>query len=413
MTTDWPTHFARRTHHMQASAIRELLKVAARPEIISFAGGLPAPETFPVEAVAAACERILSTNAHQALQYAPTEGVMVLREQIAAMYRERGVPATVDNVLITTGSQQGLDLAGKTLINEIDMILTELPTYVGALQAWRPFDPTWAGIPMDDEGIQIEQFDGSRQSRTKLLYLLPNFQNPSGVSLSASRREKALELAHRYKFLIVEDDPYRALRYSGEDIPAMVESEARLLGSAWDAEGRVIHLGTFSKVMAPGLRIGWTLAPSAAIRMFVLAKQGADLHSSTFTQFIAEDLLRNGIVERNLPKLRSLYGERRDAMIDALQTSIGNRGVWTHPDGGLFVWLTLHGETDTPGLLTEALRRHVAFVPGDSFYFDGRGSDSMRLNFSCMPPDKIREGIRRLGELVTERQAALTVNSGA
>ncbi len=407
MTTEWSNHFAKRTRRMQASAIRELLKIAARPEIISFAGGLPAAETFPVQAMAAACEHILANNPQQALQYAPTEGVTALREQIAATYRARGVPATVDNVLITTGSQQGLDLIGRTIIDEGDTIVTELPTYIGALQAWRPIAPAFTGIPMDADGMLIDQFEASHGADVKLLYLLPNFQNPSGVSLSASRRQQAIELAHRHRFVIVEDDPYRSLRYSGQDIPALVETEAALLGPGWDLEGRIIHLGTFSKVMAPGLRIGWMLAPSAVIRMCVLAKQGADLHSSTLTQYIAEELLRNGTVDNSVPMLQALYRERRDAMIEALSASIGSRGTWTYPDGGLFIWLTLHHETDTPTLLTEALKRHVAFVPGDSFYFDGRGGDSMRLNFSCMPPDKIREGVRRLGELIAERQAAL------
>jgi 2-aminoadipate transaminase len=407
MTTDWSSHFAKRTERMQASAIRELLKVAARPDIISFAGGLPAPETFPVQAIAQACERILAKNAHAALQYAPTEGVMALRERVAAMYRARGVPATPDNVLITTGSQQGLDLTGMTLIDEGDLILTELPTYIGALQAWRPIGPTFAGMPIDEDGVLVEQFEEAQLSRAKILYVLPNFQNPSGVTLSAGRRQTALELAHRHRFLIVEDDPYRELRYSGEDVPALVETEATMLGSAWNTEGRVIHLGTFSKVMAPGLRIGWILAPSAAIRMCVLAKQGADLHSSTLGQYIAEELLRNGTVETNIPALQRLYRERRDTMIEALHTYIGSRGTWTHPEGGLFIWLTVHGENDSPALLAEALERQVAFVPGTAFYLDGRGGDSMRLNFSCMAPEKIREGVRRLGELVTARQEAL------
>ncbi len=411
MTTDWSIHFAKRTQRMQASAIRELLKIAARPEVISFAGGLPAAETFPVQEIAAACERILAQNASAALQYAPTEGITALREQIAAMYQARGVPATLDNVLITTGSQQGLDLVGMTMIDEGDLIVTELPTYIGALQAWRPIGPAFAGMPMDGDGILIDGFEALHLSGVKILYLLPNFQNPSGVSLSAERRKTAIELAHRHRFVIVEDDPYRALRYSGEDLPALIESEAAMLGAAWDLEGRVIHLGTFSKIMAPGLRIGWILAPSAVIRMCVLAKQGADLHSSTFTQYIAEELLRNGTVDKNIPLLQNVYRERRDTMVDALGTYIGSRGTWTYPQGGLFIWLTLHGETDTPTLLTEALKRHVAFVPGDSFYFDARGADSMRLNFSCMAPDKIREGVRRLGELVTARQETLSVGA--
>ena len=407
MTTDWSRFFADRTEHMQASAIRELLKITTLPNVISFAGGLPAPETFPVDAVAAACEHILATNARTALQYGPTEGYGPLCEQIAAMYQAQGIPATVDNILITTGSQQGLDLTGRTLINHGDQIVTEAPTYIGALQAWRPNEPHLVGVAMDAQGMIIDQFND--WDNTKILYLLPNFQNPSGVSLSAERRQQAVELAHRHNFLIIEDDPYGALRYSGEDIPSLIATEAAMLGPQWDLEGRVIHLGTFSKVMAPGLRIGWILGPSAAIRMFVLAKQGADLHSATLTQWIADELLRNGTVERNIPLLRTLYRERRDTMVDALAQSIGDHGTWTYPDGGLFIWLTIHGAVNTSTLLTEALKKHVAFVPGDSFFFDGRGTDSMRLNFSCMPPEQIREGVRRLGELIAEQQASIVV----
>jgi 2-aminoadipate transaminase len=402
MSTNWSSHFAARTGRMSASAIRELLKITARPEVISFAGGLPAAETFPVEAIQAACERILSTNAHVALQYAPTEGYMPLREQIAAMYRARGVPATVDNVMITTGSQQGLDLLGRTLIDEGDLILTEAPTYVGALQAWRPLAPHFASVPTDHDGMQIDQIETSLP--IKLLYLLPNFQNPAGITLCAERRQEAVALAHRHKFLLIEDDPYRALRYSGQDIPALVEIEAQMLGADWNAAGRIIHLGTFSKVMAPGLRIGWMLAPTEAIRMASLAKQGADLHSSTLTQCIAVELLANGVVDANLPKLVSLYRERRDTMIQSLETFVGDCATWTHPAGGLFIWLTLLCGLNTTSLMREALKKNVAFVSGDSFFFDGRGADSMRLNFSCMPPDKIREGVRRLGEVISEQQ---------
>jgi 2-aminoadipate transaminase len=396
---------------MQVSAIRELLKVIARPEVISFAGGIPASEKLPAIEVAEACERILANKPVEALQYGPTEGYGPLREQIAAMYRGRGVPATVDNVLITTGSQQGLDLIGKTIINDDDVVLVEEPTYVGALQAWRPFGPHFIGLPMDGDGIRIEDFGDKNfeSARIKLAYLLPNFQNPSGISLSRERRAQVVELAQRHNFLIVEDDPYRELRYSGEDIPALVEIEGATLGAKWDEAGRVIHLGTFSKTLAPGLRIGWMLAPSEAIKMFVLAKQGTDLHSASLSMLIAEDLMRNKTLEKNIPGLRSLYRERRDAMLEALAASVGERATWTKPEGGLFLWLTLPGETDTPGLLAEALKKNVAFVPGNAFYFDDRGKDALRLNYSMTGPEKIREGIARLGSLIAERQGSLSL----
>ena len=402
MSGDWSENFASRTKRMEASAIRELLKVVARPDIISFAGGIPANEALPSREVAEACERIFTYNPTQALQYGPTEGYEPLREWIAATYRARGVPASVDNVLITTGSQQGLDLIGLTLIDEGDKVVTETPTYVGALQAWRPYAPSFVGVPMDEDGIEVDQL--ARVSKIKLTYLLPNFQNPSGRTLALERRQQAVELAHGNQFLIVEDDPYRELRYSGEHLPSLVEIEAAMLGSNWDAQGKVIHLGSFSKVLAPGLRIGWMLAPSAAIRMAVLAKQGIDLHTSTLSMLIAEDLLQHKVVERQIPILRDLYRERRDAMLGALAKNVGERAHWTQPDGGLFLWLTLPGETDTPAMLVKALEKKVAFVPGDAFYADHRGKDSLRLNFSVCPPDRIREGIARLGALIAERQ---------
>jgi 2-aminoadipate transaminase len=406
MTTDWSSHFSDRTRRMEASAIRELLKVVARPEVISFAGGIPANESLPAKEVMEACERILTTKGTIALQYGPTEGYEPLREQIAAMYRARGVQCTKDNILLTTGSQQGLDLVGKILINEDDEVLVEMPTYVGALQAWRPFGPKFVGVPMDRYGLITDEFPAKTHAR--LMYLLPNFQNPTGISLSAERRLKVIELAHSHGFLIIEDDPYRELRYTGEDIPALVEVEGQMLGSNWDEAGRVIHFGTFSKTLAPGLRLGWTLAPKAALHMFTLAKQGTDLHTSTLSMLIAEDLIRNQVLEKKIPILRALYRERRDTMLDALEKEVGEHAKWTHPDGGLFLWLTLPGETNTPELLVEALKKNVAFVPGDAFYWDHRGKDSLRLNFSMCSPDTIREGVRRLGELIVERQATIS-----
>lgn len=398
MSTNWASRYATRTQYLKASCIRELLKLTSRPEVISFAGGLPATETLPIQAIAAACDHILCTSADKALQYGPTEGYTALREHIATSYRQHGVPATVDNILVTTGSQQGLDLIGRTFIDHGDRIVVESPTYIGALQAWRTCIPAFTGLPLDEDGAQIDRLNLNLP--IKLLYLLPNFQNPMGVSLSEMRRRKAVELAHRYDFIIVEDDPYRALRYSGRDLPSLLEIEADMLGPAWNDEGRVIHLATFSKVLAPGLRVGWVLAPTPVLRMLTLAKQGADLHSAMLSQYIADELLSQGIIENNYPRLIEIYRQRRDTMLDALNRYIGNSGEWTHPLGGLFIWLTLPG-IDTHSLLNRALAQNVAFVPGDDFFFDGQGCDSMRLNFSCMPPERIDEGMARIGELVS------------
>jgi 2-aminoadipate transaminase len=398
---NWANHYATRTQYFKASAIRELLKLTSRPEVISFGGGLPATEALPIKAVAEACDRILRTNPSGALQYGPTEGYPALREQIAALHRERGVPASADNILVTTGSQQGLDLVGRILIEGADNVITESPTYIGALQAWRVYAPAFVGLPLDKDGMQIERLEFDRT--IKLIYVLPNFQNPTGISLSLERRRRIVELAHEHDFIVIEDDPYRALRYSGVDLPALVEIEAELLGSAWNTAGRIIHLGTFSKVIAPGLRVGWVLAPTDALRLLVLAKQGADLHSSMLSQYIAEQLLREGSLQANYPLLVKIYRERRDTMLDALHTYLGESGTWTHPDGGLFIWLTVPG-VDTNALLKQALERNVAYVPGENFYADGSGTESMRLNYSCMPPERIREGIRRLSEAILNEQ---------
>src|SRR5579859_6502044 len=316
MAVQWKERYAARTEYMRSSAIRELLKITEHPDFISFAGGLPAPEMFPLDEVAAVSERVLRTDGATALQYGATEGYRPLRELIALRLNARGVPATVDNVLITTGSQQGLDLVGRTLINEDDTVVMETPTYVGALQAWRSLAPHFVGVAMDECGMLTEQL--GEIGSFKLTYLLPNFQNPSGISLSQERRIKALELAQRDHFLIVEDDPYRELRYTGQDVPALVETEATMLGSNWNTGTKVVHLGSFSKTLSPGLRLGWMLASEPMIHTCVMAKQGTDLHSSALSQMIVEDLLRHHTLEKNIPKIRTLYRERRDTMLDVL-----------------------------------------------------------------------------------------------
>lgn len=400
MNNLWTDHFAERTARMKVSAIRELLSVAARPEIISFAGGLPASDLLPLEEVAAATEKLLRKYQHSALQYGPTEGFQPLREQIVEMYRARGVQITTDNVLLLSGSQQGLDFVGRLFVDEGDPVLVEAPTYVGALQAWWPYAPRFLTLPTDTNGMLVEQMDTLEPF--KFVYLLPNFQNPSGITLSEERRHAVVDTIHQRGSLIIEDDPYRELRYSGEDIPSLVEIEGRKLGADWNERGRVIHFGTFSKTLAPGLRIGWAVAPSPVIRQMVLAKQGADLHTSTLTQMIVSELVAENTIQNNVPRLRAVYRERRDAMLESLDQYLGSQGTWTRPDGGLFLYLKLSDEIDTQALLQRALEVQVAYVPGSAFYVDGQGTHELRLNFSCTAPDRIREGIRRLASLITE-----------
>ncbi len=400
MSNLWTEHFADRTSRMKVSAIRELLRVAALPEIISFAGGLPATNMLPLEEVATATENVLRKYRHSALQYGPTEGHEPLREQIATMYQARGVQVTTDNILLLSGSQQGLDFVGRIFVDDGTSVLVEAPTYVGALQAWWPFAPRFLTVPTDSDGMLVDQME--KLDPFRFVYLLPNFQNPSGITLSEERRRAVIETIHNRGALIVEDDPYRELRYNGQDIPSLVEIEGQQLGADWNERGRVIHLGTFSKSLAPGLRVGWAVAPTPVIRQMVLAKQGADLHTSTLTQMIVSELLAENTIQRNVPQLRAVYRERRDAMLDALAQYVGSQATWTHPDGGLFLWLRLSDSFDTQALLERALEKQVAYVPGSAFYVDGSGTNELRLNFSSMPPERIRDGVQRLASLITE-----------
>src|SRR5258706_2446830 len=400
MSNLWTEHFADRTSRMKVSAIRELLRVAALPEISCFAGRLPATNMLPLEEVATATENVLRKYRHSALQYGPTEGHEPLREQIATMYQARGVQVTTDNILLLSGSQQGLDFVGRIFVHDGTSVLVEAPTYVGALQAWWPFAPRFLTVPTDSDGMLVDQME--KLDPFRFVYLLPNFQNPSGITLSEERRRAVIETIHNRGALIVEDDPYRELRYNGQDIPSLVEIEGQQLGADWNERRRVIHLCTFSKSLAPGLRVGWAVAPTPVIRQMVLAKQGADLHTSTLTQMIVSELLAENTIQRNVPQLRAVYRERRDAMLDALAQYVGSQATWTHPDGGLFLWLRLSDSFDTQALLERALEKQVAYVPGSAFYVDGSGTNELRLNFSSMPPERIRDGVQRLASLITE-----------
>lgn len=401
-STEWAEHFAETTRQNRGNAIRDLLFVIDSRETISFAGGLPAPEVFAVEDCAVAADEILARDGRVALQYGPTEGHRALRELIAATWRARGVPAQVENVLITSGAQQGLDLVGRIFLEPGDGVLVESPTYVGALTAWFGSQPHYVAAPMDSEGLIVDQIDDlvRASGQIKFAYTVVNFQNPTGVTLSRARRERLIEKLHALDAALLEDDPYRALRYSGQDIPGLLELEGQMLGSDWNARGRVIHLGTYSKTLMPGLRVGYTIAPAPVIRAMVIAKQGFDLHTSTLNQMIVTGLLEGRTIERNLPNLIALYRHRRDTMLTALDEHFKGRATWTHPDGGLFLWMTLPEGVDTEALLPKALERGVAYVPGAGFFAGEKPLNTLRLNFSNMPPERIVDGIRRLSEIL-------------
>lgn len=381
--------FARRMDGVRPSTIREILKVTEQPDIISFAGGLPAPELFPVADILSATERVLgASGAAGSLQYSPTEGFTPLREAFAAESRRRGIDCCAEDVLIMTGSQQPLDLAGKIFLDAGDCVLTESPTYMAAIQAFQTYGARFAAVPTDGEGLIPEELPPLiDRERPKFLYTIPNFQNPTGVTLTAERRKTLYSIAARYGLIVLEDDPYGALRYAGKTIPPI---------KALDSEGIVIYQSTVSKTIAPGLRVGWVVASSEIRAKLTIAKQAADLHTSSLDQRIVHRYLSDFDSEAHIELIRRSYGERYAIMDATLRETMPPGFTWTHPEGGMFLWVTCPEGVNTNNLMQEALARKVLFVPGQDFFPDASGPRYMRLNFSNASPEQIREGIRRL-----------------
>lgn len=403
MQTPWEYRYAHRTKQMGSSVIRELLKLTEQPDIISFAGGLPAPEVFPLEAFRQACNRVLDEFGPQALQYSTTEGYRPLREMIARHTRRYAVEVTPDNILITSGSQQALDLIGRLFINRGDYIVVESPTYLGAIQAWNAYGAQYVTVPTDEHGMIVDELEKALRVGPKFIYVLPNFQNPGGWTLSLERRRKLVELADRYGVPIVEDDPYGQLRYEGNHIPPVVA-----LDSQYRAEngkhysGNVIYLSTFSKILAPGIRLAWVIAPQEVIRRLVMAKQAADLHTATFNQMVAYEVGKGGFLDEHVKVIRRVYKERRDVMLEMMDELFPPEVRWTRPEGGMFLWVMLPKGIDTADVLRLAVERKVAFVPGAPFHPNGGGENTMRINFSYSSPETIREGISRLAGVLEE-----------
>jgi 2-aminoadipate transaminase len=390
-TTAWDAVLAKRTENMSSSLIRELLKITLQPGVISFAGGLPAPEMFPVREFREACEYVLTQDPEHALQYGPTQGYGSLLDFLAEKGQKYGVPSLAENILVTNGSQQALDLIGKVFVDPGDVILTESPTYLGAIQAFRVYGPRFVTVPMDDCGMRTDLLEGILQNeRPKFIYVLPNFQNPAGTTMPLDRRKELVRIAARHGAFIVEDDPYGELRFEGKDIPPIVSLHKE----------NVIYLSTFSKTLAPGIRLGWISAPSDTINKLVQAKQGTDLHTGTFVQYIVNDICQRGILKSHVRKLRQEYRKRRDVMLSAMQDHFAPSVSWTRPQGGLFLWVRLPEPMDAEKLFHIALEEKVAFVPGYAFYPNGGGRNTLRLNFSCMAPSPIEEGIQRLGRAI-------------
>lgn len=403
MQTLWDHRYAQRTQQMKSSAIRELLKFAERPDVISFAGGMPAPEVFPIQQFQDACIKVLEENGAASLQYGSTDGYMPLKDMIARHSARYGINITPDNVLPTSGSQQALDLIGKIFINPGDRILVESPTYVGALQAWRAYGAEFVPVPIDEDGMITDELEARLRAGPKFIYALPNFQNPTGATLSYERRLKLIELADRYGVPIIEDDPYGQLRYEGENLPPIevLDSQTRLQSDCYS--GNVIYLSTFSKTLAPGIRLAWVIAPPEIIQKLILAKQGADLHTSTFNQIVAYEVAKGGFLDDHVKTIRKIYKERRDVMIDTIEEHMPAGINWIKPKGGLFLWLTTPECLDCQDFFDEAVKEKVAFVPGSSFFAEGGGHNTMRLNFSNATPEKINEGISRLAKVIKKR----------
>ncbi len=385
---------AKRMEKIKASEIRELLKLTQHPEMISFAGGLPAPETFPVEDFRTAVDAVLTEQGRRALQYSPTDGDKGLREMIAQrMNALRGTKVNSEEILITSGSQQGLDLSAKILLDEGDVVLCESPTYLGAIQAFVPYAPRFIEIATDGEGMDMEELEKalSTQERVKMIYVIPDFQNPSGRTWSLKRREKLIELANRFEVPIVEDSPYAELRFEGEDIPSI---------KSMDTEGMVIHLGTFSKIFCPGLRVAWLAASSEIRRKFELVKQGVDLHTSTIAQLDILQYMRDNDLDANIRGIRELYRERHDVMLRAMDELMPEGVKYTRPQGGMFLWVELPEGAEARVILERCLKEKVAFVPGSSFFPNGGHENTMRVNYSVSSPERIRTGMERMARII-------------
>jgi 2-aminoadipate transaminase len=395
-TTEWDSMLARRTERMKSSIIRELLKVTMLPGVISFAGGLPAPELFPVRDFGDAFRYILEHDAEEALQYGPTEGYPPLKDYLIASMSKYEIPAVQGNILFANGSQQALDLLGRIFIDEGDKIVVGRPTYLGAIQAWNAYGPQYLTVAEDDDGMCMDELETVLVANpgVKFIYVLPNFHNPAGTTLSLERRLQVVDLAAKHGAFLIEDDPYGQLRFEGEDITPIIAMHKE----------NTIYLSTFSKTLAPGLRLGWIVAPERVITRLIQAKQGADLHTSTLVQYLAYDICHRGLMRAHVRQIRDVYRERRDVMLKAMEEHFPPGVTWTRPQGGLFLWVRMPETLDSEELLKVAVEEKVAFVPGRAFYADGNGGRCcMRLNFSYCKPEIIIEGIRRLGRAM-ERQ---------
>lgn len=395
--------FSQVAQKSKASSIREILKIIQSSDVISLAGGMPDPVTFPAEEIKEICIKILASNSSLALQYSTTEGLLKLREFLVKWLKMDVKSFTVDNIIITSGSQQGLDLVSKALLDQGDIVIVELPSYLAALNAFQSYKAEIIGIPMDEDGMKIEDLEDTlaalknRKKKVKFIYTISNFQNPAGVTMSLSRRKRMLEIARKYHLFIVEDNPYDKIRFEGNPLPSLF---------SLDYDGFVISLGTFSKILCPGLRLAWVSGNKEIIEKIVILKQATDLCTSVLNQLIAYEYCKEGLIDKNIESNILIYKQKRDVMLDSLEKYFPAEASWTKPHGGFFVFVTLPEYIDTDKMLYEAIKEKVAYVSGSSFYANGKGENTMRLSF-CYPSLRdIEEGVKRLGRVITNYSAS-------
>ncbi|MGE4288297.1 MAG: PLP-dependent aminotransferase family protein [Salinivirgaceae bacterium] len=402
MVTDLDLIFSDMVKRSKRSAIREILKLTQQPEIISFAGGLPAPESFPIDDLKEIVNQVLYNDGAAALQYDATEGLKELRETLVKKYQDEGVNCSIDNLIITTASQQGLDLLGRVFLNKGDKVICGLPSYLGGISAFMSYGAQMVGVPLDDKGMRADALESrlkelkAKNEKPKFIYIIPDFQNPAGITMPKERRQQIIDLALEYDVLIVEDSPYREIRFEGEHQPMMYQM---------DTTGHVITLGTFSKIVAPGFRIGWVLADPKVLDKMVVSKQSADLCTPTFVQKIAAKYLKSPQFQKNLKQTIDLYHKRRDIMLEGFRRYMPEGVSWTEPEGGLFLFVTLPEYMNAEELFFKAVEKKVAYVIGQVFYADGSGKNTLRLNFSFVNEEQNREGVKRLAEVIKEEIA--------
>ena len=396
--------YSDRAGKMRKSEIRELLKVTQDPEIISFAGGLPNPKSFPIQDLKGVVHSVLDHHGKTALQYGTTQGLDELREAIVERAHKDGIDAIADNVVITSGSQQALDTIGKIFLNPGEIPLVGLPTYLGGINAFRSYEANLIGIPLDQDGMIIDALDEKIKElqkdnlTPKFIYVVPTFQNPAGVIMPESRRKKLIDVANEYDLVIIEDDPYSKLRF---DVPPVKPIKA------FDDEGRVIYMSTFSKILSPGFRLAWTIASEELTRKMIICKQALDLCTNTFTQFIVNEFMRSGSLDLHIMKICEMYKPKRDIMMIAMENHFPDGYICNKPKGGMFAWVTLPEGIDTEIMFLDALKEKVAYVHGKAFCVDGSGGRAMRLNFSYSSNEQIDEGIKRLGAVIDKKLKVL------